>query len=147
LDRTTSNRQLLIKLLTPLGFEIKEASNGQETIAIWDEWQPHLIFMDMRMPIMDGYEATKNIKSTTKGNATAIIALTASVIEAEKAMILSVGCDDFLQKPFKESTIFQSLTKHLGVKYIYEELAPVEIISDRSPTMLSSRDLGVMSES
>ncbi|MTJ53637.1 response regulator [Anabaena sp. UHCC 0253] len=146
-DDKVINRQLLIKLLTPLGFEIKEASNGQEAIAIWDEWQPHLIFMDMRMPIMDGYEATKNIKSTTKGNATAIIALTASVLEAEKAIILSVGCDDFLQKPFKESTIFQSLTKHLGVKYIYEELAPADIISDRSPTMLSSKDLAVMSES
>ncbi|HBW57512.1 MAG TPA: hypothetical protein DEF27_06775, partial [Oscillatoriales bacterium UBA8482] len=119
-DDKAINCQLLIKLLSPLGFEVKEASNGIEAINIWKEWQPHLIFMDMRMPVMDGYEATKYIKSTTQGNTTAIVALTASVLEEEKAIILSAGCDDFMRKPFKESTIFEVLTKHLGVKYIYE---------------------------
>jgi CheY-like chemotaxis protein len=121
-DDKPINCQLLIKLLSPLGFEVKEASNGQEAIAIWEQWQPHLIFMDMRMPVMDGYEATKYIKSTTQGNATAIIALTASVLEEEKAIIMSAGCDDFMRKPFKESTIFETLTKHLKVKYIYENM-------------------------
>jgi len=121
-DDKPINRQLLRKLLAPLGFEIKEASNGQEAIVVWDEWEPHLIFMDMRMPVMDGYEATKHIKATTKGNATAVIALTASVLEEEKAIVLSAGCDDFVRKPFKEKTIFETLSKHLGVKYIYEEL-------------------------
>ena len=121
-DDKAINCQLLIKLLSPLGFEVKEASNGIEAINIWQEWQPHLIFMDMRMPVMDGYETTKYIKSTTQGNATAIIALTASVLEEEKAITLSAGCDDFMRKPFKESTIFEVLTKHLGVKYIYENM-------------------------
>ena len=121
-DDKAINCQLLIKLLSPLGFEVKEASNGIEAINIWQEWQPHLIFMDMRMPVMDGYETTKYIKSTTQGNATAIIALTASVLEEEKAITLSAGCDDFMRKPFKESTIFETLTKHLGVKYIYENM-------------------------
>ena len=120
-DDKPINRQLLLKLLKPLGFEMKEASNGKEAITIWDEWEPHLIFMDMRMPIMDGYEATKQIKSTTKGNATAVIALTASVLEEEKAIVLSAGCDDFLRKPFAEHTIFDALAKHLGVKYIFAE--------------------------
>ncbi len=94
------------------------------------------------MPVMDGYEATKSIKSTTKGNATAIIALTASVLEEEKAITLSAGCDDFMRKPFKESTIFEVLTKHLGVKYIYEELIDKNVIDHLSSTMLSSMDLG-----
>ena len=107
--------------MTPLGFEVKEASNGQEAIAIWDEWEPHLILMDMRMPVMDGYEATKYIKSTTKGHATAVIALTASVLEEEKAIVLSAGCDGFLCKPFSEHSIFETLTKHLGVRYIFTE--------------------------
>ncbi|WP_016953094.1 MASE1 domain-containing protein [Anabaena sp. PCC 7108] len=120
-DDKPINRQLLFKLLSPLGFEIKEACNGQEAITIWDEWEPHLIWMDMRMPVMDGYEATKYIKSTTKGNATAVIALTASVLEEEKAIVLSAGCDDFLRKPFAEHTIFDALAKHLGVKYIFAE--------------------------
>ncbi|WP_371357375.1 ATP-binding protein, partial [Hydrocoleum sp. CS-953] len=105
-DDRPINRLLLIKLLQPLGFELKEATNGKEAVDIWDNWQPHLIWMDMRMPVMDGYEATQHIKGTTKGNATAIIALTASVLEEQKAIILSAGCDDFVRKPFREATIF-----------------------------------------
>ncbi|QUS59251.1 high salinity-induced biofilm formation sensor histidine kinase Hik12 [Synechocystis sp. PCC 7338] len=121
-DDKSVNRQLLIKLLAPFGFEIEEASNGQEAIALWESWEPHLIFMDMRMPVMDGYEATKHIKGQVKGNATAVVALTASVLEEEKAIVLSAGCDDFLRKPFRENTIFDALTKHLGVTYVYESV-------------------------
>lgn len=58
-DDKDYNRQLLFKLLQPMGFEMREASNGKEAIAIWEEWQPHLIWMDMRMPVMDGYDATR----------------------------------------------------------------------------------------
>lgn len=119
-DDKHTNRQLVQKLLTPLGFEVNEAGNGEEAIAVWDEREPHLILMDMRMPVMDGYEATKRIKSTTKGQATAIVALTASVLEEERAVILSAGCDDFMRKPFREAEIFQVLSKHLGVSYIYQ---------------------------
>lgn len=144
-DDKSINRQLLIKLLSPLGFEVKEASNGQEAIAIWDEWEPHLIWMDMRMPVMDGYEATKYIKSTTKGNATAVIALTASVLEEEKAIVLSAGCDDFVRKPFVEHTIFDALAKHLGVKYIYAEtISPV--LDDIETHPLTSEDLTCMTK-
>jgi signal transduction histidine kinase/DNA-binding NarL/FixJ family response regulator len=120
-DDKPINCQLLMKLLTPVGFAVKQASNGQEAIEIWDEWQPHLIFMDMRMPVMDGYEATKYIKGHVKVSATAVIALTASVLEEEKAIVLSAGCDDFIRKPFKESTIFNVLHQYLGVEYIYAE--------------------------
>jgi CheY-like chemotaxis protein len=72
------------------------------------------------MPVMDGYEATKQIKTTTQGQATAIVALTASVLEEERAVILSAGCDDFMRKPFREEDIFVAMGKHLGVRYIYE---------------------------
>ncbi len=130
-DRPT-NRLLLIKLLQPLGFELKEATNGKEAVEIWSEWQPHLIWMDMRMPIMDGYEATQIIKGTTKGNATAIIALTASVLEEQKAIILSAGCDDFVRKPFRESMIFETMKNHLGVEYIYEEEMPSQTATELS---------------
>ena len=140
-DDKSVNRQLLLKLLSPLGFEIKEASNGKEAIAIWDEWEPNLIFMDMRMPVMDGYEATKYIKSTTKGNATVVIALTASVLEEEKAIVLSAGCDDFLRKPFKEQVIFEALAKHLGVQYIYEKLADENLVNDGSTLVILPTDL------
>jgi CheY-like chemotaxis protein len=120
-DDKPLNRQLLVQLLNPLGFELKEAKNGQEAVEIWHQWEPHLIWMDMRMPVMDGYTATQQIKATTKGQATAIIALTASVLEEEKAIVLSAGCDDFMRKPFREAEIFTVMNKHIGVRYIYEE--------------------------
>ncbi|MBK1986578.1 response regulator [Sphaerospermopsis aphanizomenoides BCCUSP55] len=144
-DDKSINRQLLIKLLSPLGFEIKEASNGQEAITIWDEWEPHLIFMDMRMPVMDGYEATKYIKSQIKGSATTVIALTASVLEEEKAFVISAGCDDFRRKPFTEHTILEAISKHLGVKYIYAEPILKES-SNYSENALTSENLTIMTK-
>ena len=77
-DDQEVNRQLLVKLLTPIGFQVREAENGKAGLQVWQDWQPQLIFMDMRMPVMDGYEATRQIKATTRGQATIIIALTAS---------------------------------------------------------------------
>jgi signal transduction histidine kinase/CheY-like chemotaxis protein len=152
-DDKAINRQLLIKLLNPLGFEVKEASNGKDAIALWEEWEPHLIWMDMRMPVMDGYEATKYIKSTTKGNDTVIIALTASVLEEEKAITLWAGCDDFIQKPFIDHNIFEMLAQHLGVKYIYGVTESPNGLSKTSPhldnireTTLTSQDLTGTSE-
>lgn len=118
-DDQSQNRKLLTKLLNFVGFEVKEACQGLEAIAIWKNWQPHLIWMDIRMPVMNGYEATKYIKR--KSQATVIIAITASVLEEEKALILSCGCDDFVRKPFQQSTIFEIMAKHLGVRYIYSQ--------------------------
>lgn len=128
-DDKPLNRQLLIKMLHPLGFQLKEAINGQEAINIWDSWEPHLIWMDMRMPVMDGYEATKHIKGTVKGQATAIIALTASVLEEERAVILSAGCDAFMRKPFREAEIFDAMHKHIGVRYIYENTSQANLLT------------------
>jgi signal transduction histidine kinase/ActR/RegA family two-component response regulator len=118
-DDKWNNRRLLTKLLRPLGFSVKEAANGKEALELWESWQPHLIWMDMRMPVMDGYEATKRIKSTLKGQATAVIALTASTLEEERAIVLSAGCDDFMYKPFRAADIFDMMYKHLGLRYIY----------------------------
>lgn len=96
------------------------------------------------MPVIDGYEATKHIKSTTKGNATAVIALTASVLEEEKAMVLSAGCDDFLRKPFREHTIFDALAKHLGVKYIFAETIFL-VLDNSGESPLTSENFTCMS--
>ncbi|MEB3190704.1 MAG: ATP-binding protein [Snowella sp.] len=145
-DDKPINCQLLVKLLTPLGFEVKEAANGQEAIAIWNAWEPHLIFMDMRMPVMDGYEATKYIKAQVKGSATAVVALTASVLEEEKVIVLSAGCDDFIRKPFKENMIFEALTKHLGVTYIYEQNQEQDH-SNLKTANLSTKNFEIMPQS
>jgi len=128
-DNVQENCQLLIKLLTDVGFEVDTASNGEEAIALWEKWQPHLIWMSMRMPIMDGYEATKRIKSTNQGKSTIVIALTASTFEDDQNLIFSIGCDGYVYKPFKEEEIFQTMAQHLGVGYIYENNDPTKIPS------------------
>ena len=119
-DRDT-NRQALTQLLESVGFKPRTANNGKEALALWQEWQPDLIWMDMRMPVMDGYEATQLIKNRPNIKQTVVIAITASAFEEQREKILSAGCDDFVAKPFTEQTIFDKLTKYLGVKYVYEE--------------------------
>jgi PAS domain S-box-containing protein len=122
-DRET-NRRLLVRLLGALGFEVREAANGQEAIEVWEGWRPHLIWMDMRMPLMDGHEATRRIKATPRGQATVIIALTATAFEEDREQILLEGCDDFVRKPFRDEQIYDMLAAHLGVRFVYEEEPP-----------------------
>lgn len=128
-DDEQYNRQLLIQLLSPLGFSLAEAKDGIETLNLWHScWQPHLIFIDVRMPGISGIEVTKQIKAKeaeycwpTKQcpkHETAIVVVTASSFAEEKTAILEAGCDDFISKPFRESEIFESLTKYLGVRYV-----------------------------
>ncbi|WP_293146461.1 MULTISPECIES: response regulator [unclassified Microcoleus] len=128
-DDREDNRQLLVKILSPLGFGVREASDGCEAIEIWENWQPHLILMDLRMPVMDGYEATKEIRNRIQQQEQErqengsvipkIVALTASTIEEKRSSALSIGCDDFISKPFRKTDIFDTLHKHLGVRYLY----------------------------
>ncbi|NEO87161.1 MAG: response regulator [Spirulina sp. SIO3F2] len=120
-DDKPINRQLLVKLLQPLGFELREAANGQEAVEQWQQWQPNLIWMDIRMPVMDGFEATRQIKAHETGDKAIVVALTASVLEEERAVVLAAGCDSFLRKPFRDTDIFEVMHKHLGVEYIYAE--------------------------
>ena len=115
------NRQLIVEILKPLGFQFREAENGQEGLELWQSWQPQLILMDMEMPVMNGYEATKQIKNTPEGQKTTIIALTASAFEEQRAEILAAGCDDFLRKPFQESLLLERISNYLGVCYLYAE--------------------------
>jgi CheY-like chemotaxis protein len=125
-----ANRRLLVHMLKPLGFEVREAEDGQIGISLWESWQPHLIFMDMRMPILDGYEATQRIKATVQGQKTPIIALTASAFEEDRSVVLSAGCDDFLRKPFREVDVFEALERHLGVAFVYAENSQAATPSD-----------------
>jgi len=118
-DRAES-RQLLVKLLTDWGFQVRAARDGLEAVNLWKEWQPHLIWMDMRMPVMDGHEATRRIKAESRGKSTVIIALTASAFEEDRDQVLAEGCDDFVRKPFRQDEIADKLVKHLGVRFIYE---------------------------
>ena len=144
-EDVVENRQLLIEILKPLGFETREASNGKEGIALHATWKPHLILMDMLMPIMDGYEATRQIKQSPEGQETIIIALTASAFEEQRQVILSTGCDDFICKPFREEVLFDKIAYHLKLRYIYEEeKSSTSVSTPTSPKSLTPEDLSVM---
>ncbi|MBD1876494.1 response regulator [Nodosilinea sp. FACHB-131] len=140
-DDQFSNRRLLMQLLSDLGFEVREACHGREAIAQWQGWQPHLIWMDMRMPVMDGYEATRQIKAQVQGQATAVIALTASVFDEEKSLVLSAGCDDFVRKPFQPMVIVDKLVQHLGVQFVYAEPPALAPIAEPVPCAAGSLDM------
>jgi PAS domain S-box-containing protein len=117
------NRLLLRRLLDPLGFELREATNGQEAVAQFEQWHPDLIWMDIRMPVMDGLEAVRRIRAAQAGAQTKIIALTAHALDEESKLILAAGCDDLVRKPFREQELFDALTRHLRLKFIYEQPA------------------------
>lgn len=120
-DDRTSNRLLLVKLIEPLGFEVREAENGAIAVELWESCQPDLIRMDMRMPVINGDEATKEIKAQPKGQATTIIPLSASVFDQDISTILSAGCDDLVRKHFRENTILEQFSERLEARYLYQE--------------------------
>ncbi len=143
-DDDRENRQIVLQLLESIGFEVKEATNGQQAIDIWQSWQPQLIFMDIHMPVLNGYKASQEIKSQDKNDNTVILALTASVLEGECSHIISSGYDDFMRKPFRISELLGRLAKHLKVKYLYQE-SDTSLISNSKAIKLTSEDLEIMS--
>ncbi|MEO1068208.1 MAG: response regulator, partial [Cyanobacteria bacterium J06638_6] len=125
-DDQPDNRAVLCQLLTQVGFDVREAENGQAAIALYKIYQPHLIWMDMRMPVMDGYEATRQIRTLQNSpphppRPSTIIALTASVFEEKREAVLAAGCDDFVRKPYQYATIFEKLTEYLGAQFIHND--------------------------
>ena len=147
-DDSVDNRLLLVSMLEGVGFQVRQAENGEEAIRIFKQWQPHLIWMDMRMPIMDGYEATGKIRHLVGGDKVKIIALTASAFVEQHRDIVNAGCDAVLHKPFHIPEIFAALSKQLGVKFIYEN-APVTASSPTSnitPEMVATLPLTLREE-
>ncbi len=133
------SRELLVKLLTTVGFLVKTAADGQEAIAIAQFWRPHLIWMDMRMPVLDGYAATERIKALDLEPKPIVIALTASAFEEERQRAIARGCDDFVRKPLKDGLILHKMAEHLGVCY-----EPLEGPSVRNSGAIDSRPLKIL---
>ncbi|UZQ52936.1 GAF domain-containing protein [Trichothermofontia sichuanensis B231] len=122
------NRLLLQDLLAPLGLDLREAADGEAALEIWETWRPDLIWMDMRMPRLDGYEATRRIRAAERDRGlppTVIIAITATVFEENKATILAAGCNDMLRKPFRATDLFAKMQQYLNLQYRYaDEVLP-----------------------
>ncbi|WP_433931712.1 ATP-binding protein [Sorangium cellulosum] len=116
-------RHCLVKLLDSVGVEVRSATNGLGAVAQWETWAPHLVLLDLRMPLLDGYEAASRIKSSPRGRETVVVAMTASAFEQNRALALQSGCDDFVSKPLRDADIFGLLTKHLGARFDQESRA------------------------
>jgi two-component system sensor histidine kinase EvgS len=122
-DDHPENRLLLKTLLENAGFSIIEAENGKKALEAFEMETPDFIWMDMRMPVMDGYEAARQIRRRPGGEKLPIVALTASAFRNQRPQILEAGCDDMVFKPFREHEIFEVMARFLGVEYVYEERA------------------------
>jgi CheY-like chemotaxis protein len=120
-DDKEDNRTLLYDLLSKVGFDTRQASNGREAVEEFKSWNPQLIFMDMRMPVMDGFEAIRIIRAETAGKKVKIISATASVFEEDRRLVLAAGADEFLPKPIRETDLFEMVRRLLHLEYVYEE--------------------------
>ncbi len=134
-DDKSDNRLFLRRLLEPLGFSVREATNGLEAVAAWQAWHPGLILMDIVMPEMDGHEATRRIKAMPEGNGVRIVALSASAFEEDREAVMDTGADDFVRKPVTAEDLLAIIGKHLGIVYDYAD-------QDGEPTVGGQAVLG-----
>jgi CheY-like chemotaxis protein len=125
-DDHVENRDWLMKLLRAIGFSVEGADNGQAAVRNWEEWSPRLILMDVHMPVMDGLEATRRIKSDPRGKETVIVVLTASALDEDRRAVAKTGADDFIAKPCREEELLEKIRVLLNVAYDYEEIADAE---------------------
>jgi CheY-like chemotaxis protein len=118
-DDQDANRGWLRQLLATLGFEVGEATSGEEAVELWRAWRPELVLMDMRMPGIGGDEATRRIRRERGGADPVIIALTASVLADDREEVLQCGVDEFIGKPVRESELLDKIQARLGLEYEY----------------------------
>ncbi len=119
-DDKWENRSILVNILAPLGFEISECEDGREAVTRTLEWRPDVILMDLVMPVMDGFEATRHIRQIPEVKSVVVIASSASVFEQNRQNSLEAGCNDFLPKPIRTESLFALLQQHAGVEWQYE---------------------------
>ncbi|MDD5028601.1 MAG: PAS domain S-box protein [Rhodoferax sp.] len=115
------NQLLLTRLMKNVGFQVKVAQNGEQAVALFQSWRPQLIWMDRRMPVMDGLEATQRIRDLPHGREVKIVAVTASAFMEQREEVLMAGMDDFVRKPYRFNEIYECMVKQLGVQYCYAE--------------------------
>ncbi|MBI2213870.1 MAG: response regulator [Acidobacteria bacterium] len=124
-DDTDDSRVFLSRLLRAVGFEPREATDGDEAVDCFRQWRPGLIFIDQRMRRMNGDEATRRIRQIEAdapegAKRTVIVAVTASAFEHERDALLENGADAFVMKPFTEDQIFELMRAKLGLEFVYE---------------------------
>jgi CheY-like chemotaxis protein len=115
------NWLLLQRLLHNAGFQVQVAEDGARGVEMFRTWRPHLICMDLRLPVMGGIEAAREIRALDGGRQVKIVALTASAFAQQRDEVLAAGLDDFVRKPYRREEIFDCIARHLGVRYSHGE--------------------------
>jgi len=108
------NRRILRDLLTSVGYEVLEALRGDEGVIVAEQQQPDLILMDIQLPGIDGYEATRQIRAIDSLAATPIIAVTSYALSGDDAKALAAGCTAYVTKPFSPRALLATIREHLG---------------------------------
>jgi CheY-like chemotaxis protein len=124
-DDARDNRELVLQILEPIGFTVRSVSNGEEAVSEYKSWLPQLVLMDMRMPIMDGYEAIRRIRATPSGAEVAIIGITASAFTEMREKVLNAGADEIAVKPFDADDLLEKMGRLLKARYVYADETPV----------------------
>jgi signal transduction histidine kinase/DNA-binding response OmpR family regulator len=119
-DDKWENRSVLVNLLSPLGFEVLEATDGEDALHKAAEFKPDVILMDLVMPIMDGFEATRQLRQLPDLNKVVVIATSASAFEYDQQSSFNSGCNDFISKPLRANELLELLQRHLGLEWVYE---------------------------
>jgi signal transduction histidine kinase/CheY-like chemotaxis protein len=154
-DDTWENRTLVARMLASVGFEIRETRTGDEALAIWAEWHPDLVWLDTRLPGIDGLAVAREIRRregvrgqgsgigedkdrpgndsdpdprplTPDSSPTRLVATTAFDAEQERTAIFDAGCDQCVVKPCSEAAVFEALATQLGVRYVFDEPGPLD---------------------
>lgn len=118
------NWMVLQRLLENAGFQVRVAENGKTAVEGFREWRPQFIWMDLRMPLMDGIETTKRIRALDGGEEVRIAAVTASGLESHRSEVLAAGVDDYVRKPYRPQEIFDCMRRLLGVRYRHADTVP-----------------------
>ena len=153
-EDTADMRENFAHILVVAGFKVRRAAHGKAAIAQWQDWHPHLILMDMRMPMMNGYAATRQIRAQEQvrqlsesadeivtvivPTRTVIIAVTANAFEEDRQAILAAGCDDIVDKPFKEADLIAVITQQLGIELTAASAIPQELAADLTSSMVAN---------
>ncbi len=119
-DDKQENRWVIVNLLAPLGFELMEASNGQEALEEATAFPPDLIITDLLMPQMDGFEMIRQLRQSPQLHSKVVLASSASVFDTDKEKSTQAGADDFLPKPVEAEKLLEMLQVHLKLEWIYQ---------------------------
>ncbi len=135
-DDIKMNREVLTNILKEVGIEVITAENGQEAVNLVREFLPDIVFMDIRMPVMNGLDAMKIIKNEYSNKLVKVVAITASVLDNHRNLVIELGADDFISKPFKLDDIFNCIKNLLLVEFDYQE----DISKDQTKPKISKID-------